>query len=110
MSNPRLLTPVYAFTLLLSAFLLFAVQPLLGKMILPLLGGAPAVWNAAMVFFQAMLLAGYAYAHFTSGMKPSRQAALHLVLLVICAAVLPITIPEAWKSAPVTGNPVLWQM
>jgi hypothetical protein len=110
MPNQRLLIPVYATTLLLSAFLLFAVQPLLGKMILPLLGGAPAVWNAAMVFFQAMLLAGYAYAHFTSGMKPSRQAVVHIVLLLICAAALPVAIPEAWKNPPATGNPVLWQM
>src|SRR5262245_64247898 len=54
---------LFAVTLFLSATLLFLVQPLIGKMILPLLGGTPAVWNSCMVFFQAALLAGYAYAH-----------------------------------------------
>ena len=53
----------FAVTLFVSAFLLFLVQPMVGKMVLPLLGGAPAVWATCMVFFQALLLAGYAYAH-----------------------------------------------
>jgi len=57
---------VFAVTLFVSATLLFLVQPMVGKMILPLLGGTPAVWNTCMVFFQAMLLLGYLYAHLTS--------------------------------------------
>ena len=57
---------LFAITLFLSAFLLFLVQPLFAKLVLPLLGGSPGVWNTCMVFFQSALLAGYAYAHFVS--------------------------------------------
>lgn len=110
MIPPRLSVFLYSLTSLLSAFLLFSIQPLLGKMILPLLGGAPAVWNTAMVFFQAALLAGYAYAHFTSRLRPRRQALLHVAVLAICAVALPIAIPPAWRSPPVTGYPVFWQL
>lgn len=111
MNIRRLLVPLHALTLLLSAFLLFAVQPLLGKLILPMLGGAPTVWNAAMVFFQALLLAGYAYAHGTSRvLRPAGQAVLHLCVLVACAAALPVAIPAGWNEAPVTGNPFFWQL
>ena len=60
----RLTLPIFAVTIFLGAFLLFSVQPMIAKMVLPLLGGSPSVWNTAMVFFQAALLAGYAYAHF----------------------------------------------
>ncbi|HTK84102.1 MAG TPA: fused MFS/spermidine synthase [Patescibacteria group bacterium] len=110
MIPPRLCVPLYSLTLLLSAFLLFSVQPLLGKMILPLLGGAPAVWNTAMVFFQAALLAGYAYAHLTSRLTVGRQALVHFLVLAACAAALPIAIPAVWKTPPVTGYPVFWQL
>ena len=55
--------PLFAFTLFVSATLLFLVQPMVGKMVLPSLGGSPAVWNTCMVFFQGVLLAGYAYTH-----------------------------------------------
>ena len=64
--SPNLYIPVFGLTLFLSAFLLFSIQPLFGKMVLPLLGGAPMVWNTAMLFYQAVLLLGYAYAHITS--------------------------------------------
>ncbi len=57
---------LFALTLFVSATLLFLVQPMIGKMLLPMLGGTPAVWNTCMVFFQALLLAGYAYAHATT--------------------------------------------
>src|SRR3954454_10371066 len=60
------LPALYAVTLFLSAFLLFLIQPLFAKLVLPLLGGSPGVWNTCMVFFQSALLAGYAYAHFVS--------------------------------------------
>src|SRR5919106_18932 len=66
----------------LSAALLFAVEPMFGKMVLPLLGGSPAVWTTCMVFFQAALLGGYAYAHVTAAsLGVRRQALLHLVVL-----------------------------
>ncbi len=101
---------VYAVTLLLSAFLLFLVQPMFGKMILPLLGGSPSVWNTAMLFFQALLLAGYAYAHGTARLLPIKaQALLHLALLVAFVFVLPIAIPEGWVP-PAGKDPTFWQL
>lgn len=106
----RLYTPVYAITLLLSAALLFSVQPMFSKMILPLLGGTPQVWNTAMLFFQVLLLAGYAYAHGTSRFLNIRlQAALHLVLLCIFIVVLPFAIPEGTKP-PFEDDPTFWQL
>jgi hypothetical protein len=75
---------VFAFTLFISALLLFFVELMVGKLMLPLLGGTPAVWNTCMVFFQAVLLAGYTYAHFTTKyLTPRKQAYLHLVVLVL---------------------------
>lgn len=103
--------PLFAITLILSAFLLFSVQPLFGKMILPLLGGSPGVWNTAMVFFQAMLLGGYAYAHLTTRFLSVRaQAVVHIILLSICVFVLPIAIPEGWGDPPATENPIPWML
>jgi SAM-dependent methyltransferase len=81
---PTVVLLAFALTLFTSATLLFLVQPMIGKMILPLLGGTPEVWNTCMVFFQAMLLAGYAYAHATTRwLGVRRQAAVHLFVLVI---------------------------
>jgi hypothetical protein len=80
---------VFALTLFTSATLLFLIEPMVGKMVTPLLGGTPAVWNTCMVFFQALLLAGYAYAHATTAWLGSRkQALLHLAVLVLPAASL----------------------
>lgn len=102
--------PVYALTLLLSAALLFSVQPMFSKMILPLLGGTPQVWNTAMLFFQLCLLGGYAYAHGTSRYLSIRtQAILHLILLSAFSLVLPFAIPEGWDP-PVDKDPTLWQL
>lgn len=107
----HLYVPVYALTLLMSAFLLFGVQPMFGKMVLPLLGGAPAVWNTAMVFFQAVLLAGYGYAHLSARILPLKgQAALHFALLVFFLFVLPIHIPDGWEPPAESGNPAFWQI
>ena len=84
----------YALTIFTGAFLLFQVQPLIGKYILPWFGGGPGVWTTCMLFFQVLLLGGYAYAHFTSRwLKPRTQAVVHLVLLAAALALLPIT-PE----------------
>ncbi len=102
---------VYATTLILSAFLLFSVQPMFAKMILPLLGGSPSVWNTAMVFFQATLLGGYAYAHLSSRYLPVRtQAMVHIGLLLAGMICLPFSIPAAAGTADAHGNPIAWQL
>ncbi len=98
---------LYAITLFLSAFLLFLIQPLFAKLVLPLLGGSPGVWNTCMVFFQSALLAGYAYAHFISRRARIRwQIILQLVLLVIAFVLLPIRLGS--DSPPTASSPVFW--
>jgi hypothetical protein len=83
-SSFRLLLAAYTAAIFVSAGLLFAVQPLFAKMVLPKLGGTPAVWSVAMVFFQAMLLAGYAYAHALTKLVPGRvSVVVHLVVMVV---------------------------
>src|SRR5258706_3273323 len=90
--------PVYALTIFIGAFLLFQVQPLIGKYILPWFGGGPGVWTTCMLFFQILLLGGYAYAHLTSRLlRPRAQAVLHLALLAGALALLPITPGDARK-------------
>src|SRR4051794_11136144 len=84
---------LFAVTLFVSAFLLFLVQPMIGKMILPRLGGTPAVWNTCMVFFQAVLLAGYAYTHNVTTYLPTRrQLLLQGGVLVLPFLFLPFAI------------------
>src|SRR5262245_37341055 len=98
---------LYAATIFLGAGLLFVVQPMVGKMVLPLLGGTPAVWSTCMVFFQAALLLGYAYAHATtSWLGVRRQAILHVVVLALPLAVLPLGVDQRFLSSG-TANPVL---
>jgi len=88
----------YAATIFLSSFLLFLVQPLLARLILPWFGGTAAVWTTCMLFFQTMLLAGYAYAHAANAkLAPRAQALVHSVLLVAAIALLPISPGEGWK-------------
>ena len=90
--------PAFALTIFTGAFLLFQVQPLIGKYILPWFGGSPGVWTTCMLFFQMLLLGGYAYAHATSRyLKPRTQAAVHGVLLVAALISLPITPGDSWK-------------
>jgi hypothetical protein len=110
-SSALYLAPVlFAATLSLSALLLFLVQPMFAKMVLPLLGGAPTVWSVAMVFFQAALLAGYAYAHLLARRFVLWQGALiHLGLLAAAALALPIAIAPAFASPPASGF-ALWLM
>ena len=94
--------PIFAVTIFTAAFLLFQVQPIIAKYILPWFGGSPSVWTTAMLFFQALLLGGYAYAHFSIRyFRPRGQAALHLALLVVGLALLPITPAEHWKPEAV---------
>ena len=89
---------LYATTIFLSAFLLFQVQPLIAKIILPWFGGSAAVWTAAMLFFQTSLLAGYAYAHLLIGrFNAKRQVLIHGALLAVSVALLPILPIPMWK-------------
>ena len=95
-------------TIFTSAALLFLVQPMFARMVLPLLGGAPAVWNTAMVFYQAVLLLGYAYAHYASSrLGVRRHAVLHVLVLMLPLCVLPFAIPSGWVP-PSQGNPSVW--
>lgn len=99
---------LWSCAIFLSAFLLFLVQPMMAKMILPMLGGTPAVWNTCMLFYQATLLGGYGYVHaVTSVMESRRQVLLHVVLLAIPLVMLPIGLPAGW-TPPDQSNPVLW--
>jgi hypothetical protein len=103
--NSRILI-VYTAAIFVSALLLFSVQPLFTKMVLPRLGGSPAVWSVAMVFFQSLLLFGYAYAHYLMTIR-SRVVpiAVHLALLVVAALTLPLSIAAGWGDPPSTGTP-----
>jgi spermidine synthase len=87
----------YAGTIFLSAFLLFLVQPIIAKQILPWFGGSSAVWTTALVFFQSVLLAGYAYADLTTRLGVRRQTLLHIGLLAVSLATLPILASADWK-------------
>src|SRR5512147_3059082 len=96
-----LLLWLYSFALSLSAALLFGVEPMIAKMILPYLGGTPAVWNTCLFFFQTFLLAGYAYAHFAGRwLGTKRHAILHLALVSAAVVFLPVTISLAWFVRP----------
>jgi hypothetical protein len=96
---------LYAATIFLSAFLLFEVQPMIGKIILPWFGGSASVWSTCLLFFQASLLAGYVYAHCsTRYLKPRQQALLHLALLALSVALLPVLPSEHWKPVA-AGDP-----
>ncbi|HEX6284187.1 MAG TPA: hypothetical protein VFZ71_04905, partial [Pyrinomonadaceae bacterium] len=104
------IVPVFALAIFTSAVLLFWVQPLIAKMLLPLLGGAPSVWNTCMLFFQALLLAGYAYALLLSQRLSLRnQAIVHAVLLLVAALVLPFAISNRLLSwLPAQSTPIFW--
>src|SRR5438045_4178583 len=100
----RFAPALFAATLFASALLLFAVQPMFTKMVLPMLGGAPSVWSVAMVFFQGALLIGYAYAHLLARTLNVRQAALvHLGVLAAAALTLPIGIAHGFDVPPSSG-------
>ena len=89
---------LYTITLFVSSFLLFLVQPLAAKLILPTFGGAPAVWNASLVFFQTALLLGYGYAHFSTKKLGRKQPFLHLPLMALAGLALPFTLnTPIWK-------------
>lgn len=103
-SRNRLVLIVYTAAIFVSALLLFSVQPLFTKMVLPRLGGSPAVWSVAMVFFQSLLLAGYGYAHYLMQIRNRITAvAVHLVLLLIALLTLPLSIAGGWGEPPTSG-------
>lgn len=104
MAAPR--RALFVLVVLIGSFLLFLVQPLVARLALPLLGGAPNVWNSAMLVFQALLLGGYAYAHALSKLPIRKQAAIHLTLLALVVVTLPIELPDV--RPPATGWEVLW--
>src|ERR1700726_1552165 len=104
--QPRVPALLFAATILLSAFLLFQVQPLIAKLILPWFGGSAAVWTSCMLFFQIALLGGYAYAHWLNGQAGRRQTVVHLVLLALSFASLPI-LPSLWWKPHGGEDPLL---
>src|SRR5271169_2827676 len=89
----------YALTVSLSAFLLFEVQPVIAKMILPWFGGSSAVWSTCMLFFQVVLLLGYVYAHCLNKLAPRKQAVAHTSLLAVSLLALPIIPSPHWKHS-----------
>jgi hypothetical protein len=93
-------------TICAGSFLLFLVQPMIARMALPRLGGAPAVWNSAMLVYQALLLGGYAYAHWLGRFAPRKQAMIHIAALLLAAFMLPIGL--AAGNPPADANPFLW--
>ena len=102
---------LFSVSMFLSAAMLFVVEPMVGKMLMPLLGGAPAVWNTCLVFFQAVLLAGYLYAHAALRFLGRRtQIVVHLAVVclpLVIAGLLPPHLPAGW-APPVESNPVGW--
>ena len=104
-ATARALLPVFVAAIFVSAALLFAVQPMFTKMVLPRLGGAAAVWSVAMVFFQTTLLAGYAYAHALTRFAPGRASlVIHLVVMIAACFALPLHIAAGWGAPPPVGE------
>ena len=101
------MTVAFTCAVFLGALLLFLVQPMMGKVLLPLLGGAPGVWNVCMVSFQVLLLAAYLYAHLLSRLRPRTQVAVHSALALAVVLALPIGLAEG-SLPPVDGSPVFW--
>ncbi len=110
--SPRTLsvhTLLFGVTIFVSSALLFSIQPMIARMLLPLLGGTPAVWNTCMLFFQAVLLCGYAYALLVSRWPLKRQLIAQLAVLCLAFISLPIGLSASWKnSVPPTEDPSLW--
>lgn len=98
--------PLFAATIFTGSFLLFLMQPMLARMALPRLGGAPAVWNSAMLVYQALLLMGYAYAHILGRLRPQAQGLVHLGILALAALWLPLGLKAALP--PANASPIVW--
>jgi len=96
----------FALTIFVGSFLLFLVQPMIARMALPRLGGAPSVWNSAMLVYQSLLLAGYAYAHWLGRLRPPAQAVVQVALLLLAGLTLPVGLMPS--NPPPDANPFLW--
>ena len=103
---PAITHKLFVAAILAGSFLLFLVQPMVARMALPKLGGAPAVWNSAMLVYQALLLGGYAYAHWLGRVPPRMQAVIHLAVLAIAALWLPIGLFA--MELPADAQPAIW--
>src|SRR3984893_14945594 len=100
-----LLLATFTAAIFTSAALLFMVQPMFTKMVLPRLGGAPSVWSVAIVFFQGALLAGYAYAHLLTRFAPGRTSVIiHVAVMVTACFALPLSIAAGWGTPPALGE------
>src|ERR1051325_9191166 len=97
---------LFVATICTGSFLLFLVQPMVARMALPKLGGAPAVWNSAMLVYQALLLGGYAYAHWLGRVPARRQAMIHLAVLAVAALWLPLGLTA--MELPADAEPAIW--
>src|SRR5512143_1812392 len=107
-SRPGASSALFAVTVFTSAALVFLVEPMVAKLVLPRLGGSPSVWNTSMAFFQAALLAGYGYAHLLQRLKSVRsQALVHCAALLVAAIALPLRISEL-AGPPSSEHPILW--
>ncbi len=99
---------LFTVTLFISALLMFILQPMFGKILLPLLGGSPAVWNTCMVFYQILLFLGYLYAHYVSShLKSKRQVQIHIAVILLSFLTLPLALP-ANNLPPTDTNPTVW--
>lgn len=103
----RLVLPTFAAALFTSALLLFGVQPMFAKMVLPILGGSPGVWSVATVVFQCLLVAGYAYAHWLAGRSARTGLLVHLAVMTAATLTMPIAVAPGWTQPP-TGFESLW--
>ncbi|MPZ96286.1 MAG: hypothetical protein GEU96_15580 [Propionibacteriales bacterium] len=102
------LTALFTVTVFLGAALLFVVQPLVAKLLLPAYGGSATVWSTSSLFFQTLLLVAYLYVHWsTSGLGPRRQPRVHLLVLVLPVLALPLALPTD-AAPPADGSPALW--
>ena len=104
--HERYAPPLFILTIVTGSFLLFLTQPMVARMVLPRVGGSPSIWNSAMLVYQLLLLAGYAYAHWLARLKPRRQVGIHLVLLAVAALWLPIHL-IGWAPSP-DAQPAFW--
>ena len=104
-NHTRAMLATLTAAIFVSAALLFAVQPMFTKMVLPRLGGAPSVWSVAMVFFQAALLAGYGYAHALTRFAPGRASVvIHVLVMLAACLALPLHIASGWGTPPDVGE------
>src|ERR687886_544079 len=108
-SGAILMMALFSLTIFLSAGLLFLIEPMFAKFVLPSFGGTPAVWTGSMMFFQAALLSSYLYVHATAAKLGARKhAVVRLVVMLLPLLVLPLAVPAAQWAPPADSNPLLW--